>query len=60
MKASINPSQNEQTTNQVRRHVSYYQHSFVSVDKTTCNQPSVLVRLAALLCVSTQTERIHC
>ena len=58
IKASINPSQNGQTTNQVRRHVSYYQYSFVSVDRTICNLPNILPRLAVLFYVSPQTERI--
>ena len=40
-KSTINPSQNGQTTNQVRRHMSYYHHSFVSLDKNTCNLPSM-------------------
>ena len=39
--------------------MSYYQHSFVSVDRTTYNLPSILARLAALLYVSSQTERIY-
>ena len=32
----------------------------LSVDRTTCNLPSILASLVALLYVSTQKERIHC